>query len=315
MARVGFVRHTDYLNHDTGFGHPERADRLKAIDQRLEESGVLSDLLLIEPEKSETIWLQKVHAPTHVANVKERCEKDLYHMGDEETMISPPSYEIARLAVGGTLGAVDAVMEGCVDTAFCAVRPPGHHAEFDRAMGFCLFNNAAVAARYIQEKHRLAKVVIVDWDVHHGNGTQHIFERDPSVFYFSTHQFPHYPWFSGGHEEKGIGPGQGANLNIPLPAGSGNQQQFDAFDQHLLPAMEQFDPDFVIISAGFDAHSDDPLSALQVSESCFGDLTQRLKALAASHAQGRLISVLEGGYDLPSLSRSVEQHIRVLMDE
>lgn len=315
MARVGYIRHDDYLNHDTGFGHPERADRLEAIDRRLEESGILQNLVLIEPEKAEISCLERVHAPTHVANVKERCEKGLYHMGDEETMIAPASFDVARLAVGGIFKAVDALMGSAVDSAFCAVRPPGHHAEYDRAMGFCLFNNVAVAARYIQETYQLDRVAIIDWDVHHGNGTQHIFERDPSVFYFSTHQFPHYPWFSGSHEETGVGPGQGANLNIPLPAGAGDQQQFEAFDRHLLPAMEGFDPDFVIISAGFDAHFDDPLSALQVTEAGFADLTRRLKSLAVSRAGGRLISVLEGGYDLPSLSRSVEQHIGVLMGD
>ena len=315
MSRVGFIGHTDYLNHDTGFGHPERADRLKAIHQRLEESGVLQELVRIEPVKAETTWLEKVHAPVHVLNVRTRCEKDLYHMGDEETMIAPASFDVARLAVGGTLRAVDAVIEGTVDSVFCAVRPPGHHAEYDRAMGFCLFNNVAVAARYIQETHKLDRVVIIDWDVHHGNGTQHIFERDASVFYFSTHQFPHYPWFSGSQDETGLGPGQGANLNVPLSAGAGDQEQFDAFDRYLSPAMEIFNPDFIIVSAGFDAHSDDPLSALQVSESGFAELTKRVKSLAYKHANGRMISVLEGGYDLPSLSRSVEQHLNVLMEE
>ena len=315
MARVGYIRHDDYLNHDTGVGHPERADRLEAIDRRLEESGVLQNLVLIEPEKAEISWLERVHAPTHVANVKERCEKNLDDMGDEETMIAPASFDVARLAVGGIFKAVDALMGNAVDSAFCAVRPPGHHAEYDRAMGFCLFNNVAIAARYIQETYQLDRVAIIDWDVHHGNGTQHIFERDPSVFYFSTHQFPHYPWYSGSHEETGVGPGQGTNLNVPLSAGTGDQQQFEAFDQHLLPAMEEFNPDFVIISAGFDAHSDDPLSALQVTESGFADLTRRLKSLAAAHAGGRLVSVLEGGYDLPSLSRSVEQHLGVLMGD
>lgn len=313
MAAVGFISHPDYLNHDTGLWHPERPDRLRAILQRLGETGLQKDLLAIPPRVAEVAWLKKVHTKEHVANVNARCKQNLPHMGDGETMICPASFEIARLAVGATFGAVDAVMDGRADAVFCAVRPPGHHAECDRAMGFCLFNNVVVAARYIQETCNLKRVVIIDWDVHHGNGTQHILEEDPTVFYFSTHQYPHYPG-TGSIQEIGLSPGMGATLNAPMEAGAGDDDYLKAFDELFMPAMERFKPEFIIISAGFDAHEDDPLSATLVTETGFAEMTRHALAIAQTHAGGRLISVLEGGYDLNGLSRSVEAHLRTLME-
>ncbi len=313
MATVGFISHPDYLNHDTGLWHPERPDRLRAILQRLEETGLQKDLLAIPPRAAEAAWLEKIHTKEHVANVRTRCEQNRPHMGDGETMICPASFEIARLAVGAAFGAVDAVMDGRSDAVFCAVRPPGHHAEHDRAMGFCLFNNVVVAARYIQETCNLKRVVIIDWDVHHGNGTQHILEEDPNVFYFSTHQYPHYPG-TGSIHEIGLAPGMGTTLNAPMEAGAGDDNYLEAFDERFMPAMERFKPEFVIISAGFDAHEDDPLSATRVTEAGFVEMTRRALAIAHTHAGGRLISVLEGGYDLNGLSCSVEAHLRTLME-
>ena len=181
-------------------------------------------------------------------------------------------------------------------------------------MGFCLLNNVAVAARYVQEAHGLERVLIIDWDVHHGNGTQHIFDRDPTVFYFSLHQYPHYPWYSGGIEETGTGPGQGATMNAPVEAGSGDAEYLSAFDERLDPAVERFRPEFVIISAGFDAHESDPLSSVYVTENGFGEMTRRSLAIARNHAEGRLISVLEGGYNLDGMSLCVETHLRVLLE-
>ena len=314
MASVGLVSHPDYLKHETAFGHPERPERLRAIQHRLESTGLMGRLTPIEPRHAEEPWLEKVHSPEHVANVKSRCESGQMCMEDLETMICPRSFEVACLAVGGTFAAVDEVMRGGVDTAFCAVRPPGHHAERDRAMGFCLLNNVAVAARYIQEAHGLERVLIIDWDVHHGNGTQHIFERDPTVFYFSLHQYPHYPWYSGGIEETGTGPGQGTTMNAPMEAGAGDAEHLKAFDERLNPAVERFQPEFVIISAGFDAHESDPLSSVYVTENGFGEMTRRSLAIARSHAEGRMISVLEGGYDLDGMSRCVETHLQVLLE-
>lgn len=313
MMRVGIVSHMDYLKHDTGPGHPERPDRLRAIHGLLDEIGLAQDLDPIVPRSVEQSWLEAVHARAHVENVRSLCEKGAPHMGDGETTICPPSFDIASLAVGGTFEAVDAVMEDRVDSVFCAVRPPGHHAERDRAMGFCLFNNVAITARYIQKTHELERVLIIDWDVHHGNGTQHIFDRDPTVFYFSIHQYPHYPG-TGDSNEIGIDEGEGTTLNVPVGAGSGDSEYLDAFRERLLPAAEEFQPEFVIISAGFDAHRDDPLSGTRVTEAGFGEMTQFVLQIVRDFAEGRLISVLEGGYNLDSLSRSLETHLRTLLE-
>lgn len=313
MATVGLIGHEDYLKHDTGEGHPERPDRLRAIHDHLQQTGLNDDLTKFEPRHADVSWLEKAHKAEHVANVQSRCIRGLSYMEDFETMISPQSFDIARLAVGATFEAVDVVMNQKADTVFCAIRPPGHHAEYDRAMGFCLFSNVVITARYIQETYNLNRIAIIDWDVHHGNGTQHILDRDPSVFYFSIHQYPHYPG-TGRAEEKGLGPGEGYTLNVPVPSGSDDAAYLRSFDEKLMPAMDQFKPEFVIISAGFDAHIDDPLSGTRVTENGFAEMTRRLMTVAKTHANNRLISVLEGGYDLGGLSRSVATHIQTLME-
>ena len=313
MGTVGLIGHADYLKHDTGSGHPERPERLEAIHDHLRKTSLQEDLLVLDPRYAEVSWLEKAHAPEHVANVQSRCERGISYMEDFETMICPRSFDIARLAVGATFEAVDAVMHQKADAVFCAVRPPGHHAEYDRAMGFCLFSNVVITARYIQDNYGLERVAIIDWDVHHGNGTQHILEDDPTVFYFSIHQYPHYPG-TGRAEERGIGAGEGYTLNVPVHAGMGDDTYIRAFDRQLLPAMDRFKPEFVLISAGFDAHIDDPLSATRVTEAGFAEMTRRVIAIARDHAAGRLVSVLEGGYDLGALSRSVETHLRTLKD-
>lgn len=313
MARVGLVGHGDFQKHDTHGAHPERAERLQALHDHLDATGLAQALVGLAPRHADVSWLEKAHAPEYIAHVKAQCARGVPYMGDFETMLCPLSFDIARLGVGATFEAVDAVMDDRVDTAFCAVRPPGHHAERDRAMGFCLFGNAVIAARYVQETHRIARVVIVDWDVHHGNGTQHILEADPSVFFFSIHQFPHYPG-TGRADETGIGEGEGFTLNIPVPAGSDDDLYLRVFDDVFLPAMHAFQPQFVIVSAGFDAHRADPLSGTLVTESGFAEMTKRVLTVANEHAHGRLISVLEGGYDLGGLSRSVAAHLGVLMD-
>ncbi len=314
MASVGLIGHADFQKHDTGRSHPERAERLKALHRHLDTTGLTKGLVALNPRYADVSWLEKAHAPEYIAHVKARCMQGIPQMEDADTRMCPLSFDIARLAVGATFEAIDAVMDARVDAAFCAVRPPGHHAERDRAMGFCLFGNAVIAARYIQETHRIARVVIVDWDVHHGNGTQHILEADPSVFFFSIHQHPHYPG-TGRADETGIGAGKGFTLNVPVPAGAGDAVYVRAFDDVFLPAMRAFKPQFVIVSAGFDAHRADPLSGTRVTESGFAEMTKRVVAVANDHADGRLISVLEGGYDLGGLSRSVEAHLKVLMDD
>ncbi len=314
MPRVGLIAHPDFSRHDTGFGHPERPERLVAIQSRLDETGLSDRLVEIAPRILEADWLETVHTARHIKDVQRRCERNIHLMDAGDTFICPASFEVGRLAAGAACEAAEAVMDSRADAVFCAARPPGHHAERDSAMGFCLFNNAAVAARYIQAAHRLERILIVDWDVHHGNGTQHIFEEDPTVFYFSAHQYPHYPWFSGGSGERGIGAGSGTNLNAPLPAGAGDQQFLRAFDELLAPAMECFQPEFVIVSAGFDAHVDDPLSGTRVTGDGFAEMTRRVRQLARMYANDRLISVLEGGYDLNGLALCVEYHLTALLE-
>jgi len=313
LKTVSFIGHPDYLAHDTGQGHPERPDRLRAVHARLSESGLESDLLLTEPFHVGDSWLTLGHAEGHIQHVKARCEQGAPCMEDYETMLCPRSFDIARLAVGASFKATDQVFMGEADRAFCAVRPPGHHAEYSCAMGFCLFNTVVIAARYAQETHGVERVLILDWDVHHGNGTQHILEDDPSVFYFSVHQYPHYPG-TGAREEKGHSQGTGATLNAPVIAGTGDDDYLRIFDEELNPAMDAFKPQFVIVSAGFDAHVRDPLSATTVTEGGFAQMTDRALSIASDHADGRLISVLEGGYDLEGLSLSVESHLKTFLE-
>lgn len=235
------------------------------------------------------------------------------HIDTPDVPISPESYEVALLAAGGVLCLLDAVFNKEARNGFGLVRPPGHHAERNQAMGFCLFNNVAIGTRYAQKKFGIQRVLIVDWDVHHGNGTQHFFEEDPTVFYFSAHQYPYYP--GTGHSwERGIGAGLGTTLNIPMPAGTGDRTYLDAFENIFLPLAHDFEPELILISAGFDAHKDDPLAGLDLTERTYGRMTQLLKELAGGTANERIVSVLEGGYNLKALTLSIETHIRALME-
>jgi acetoin utilization deacetylase AcuC-like enzyme len=311
--KTGFVYDDIYLRHQTGPGHPEKPQRLVAIVQRLKEGGLLPELATLKPSPASQDWLTTVHTPEYVERVRKSCEEGAQYMDSSDTPISAESYEVAVAAVGGVLSAVDAVVEGKVRNAFCAVRPPGHHALKDRAMGFCLFNNVAIAARYIQQKHKLQRALIVDWDVHHGNGTQEAFYDDPTVLYFSVHQYPFYPG-TGSAEEKGRGKGLNYNVNVPLRAGSGDKDFERAFREKLIPAALDFRPDFVLISAGFDAHEDDPLGGMKVTAQGYGQLTRIVKELAEKSCKGRLVSVLEGGYSLEGMTESVEAHLKVLME-
>lgn len=230
-----------------------------------------------------------------------------------DTFVGPESYNIALLAAGGALRLIDAVFRGEARNGFGLLRPPGHHAERDRAMGFCIFNNAAVGARYAQKEYKIKRVLIVDWDVHHGNGTQHIFENDPDVFYFSTHQYPYYP--GTGHVwEKGTEKGVGKTLNLPFPGGTGEPSYLKAFEEVFMPQAFAFKPELILISAGFDAHKEDPLAGLNLTEHAYSFMTKRLKVLARECAKERIVSVLEGGYNLDALARSVEAHLRALME-
>jgi len=313
MGRTGFVYHPQYLEHDMGAGHPESPERLRAIVARLQESGVFERLVQIQPLPAADEWITYIHAASYLETLKRRAPTHGRVSLDPDTSMSPGSLSAAYLAAGGLLTAADAIVSGSIDHAFCAVRPPGHHAEHDRAMGFCLFNNVAIAARYLQRKHGIARVLIVDWDVHHGNGTQHAFYDDPSVLFFSTHQYPHYPG-TGRPSEEGEGAGKGTTINVPMTAGEGDDVYRRLFEKVLIPAADNFKPDFVVLSAGFDAHRNDPLASMGLTEDGYAELTRLVVQIAQRHCNGRVLSSLEGGYHLASLSASVERHLMALLE-
>ncbi len=313
MYKTGLIYHTDYLKHHTGPLHPESPQRLTAIMDYLEKGIIMSRLVKIDPHPADKSWIEKIHPIEYIEGINNKSPNEGLRYLEPDTPISPYSYETALLAAGGLLTAIDKIMDGDINNAFCAVRPPGHHAEPDRVMGFCLFNNIAVAARYLQIHYRLKKILIIDWDVHHGNGTQDVFYDDPTVMYFSIHQYPHYPG-TGSTEETGIGKGLGFTINVPMSGGMGDKEYIKAFEETLSPAAEGFEPDFILISAGFDAHADDPLAGMMVTDEGFEELTRIVKGIAKRYCDGRIISALEGGYNLNALARSVERHLSVLIE-
>ncbi len=313
MSASGLVTHPDYTTHDTGPAHPEKPDRLRAVVSHLAETGIMKDAIPIVPRRAEQEWIEKVHAASYIRRVRESCERGDRIIDSMDTVICPRSFDVSLLAAGGMLAAVDAVMEGKVADAFCAVRPPGHHALRDVAMGFCLFNNVAIAARYAQQRHHLERVLIIDWDVHHGNGTQDLFYEDPSVFFFSIHQYPFYPG-TGAASETGSGEGIGYTLNAPMAAGRTDDDYVKVFEEKLAPAVERFRPELILVSAGFDAHRADPLGGMNLTEDGYARLTDLTRSWAAQHCGGRIVSTLEGGYDLDALARSVAAHVGRLME-
>jgi acetoin utilization deacetylase AcuC-like enzyme len=313
VAHTGLVTHPRCLDHYPGPGHPERPERLAAVLSRLESSGLAAELTPLRATPAPPARLAAVHGRAYLQAVEQACEQGRARLDAGDTYVCDASFEAAVLAAGGVLAAVERVLDGRWHNAFVAVRPPGHHAEESLAMGFCLVNHVAVAARFLRDAGHLERVAILDWDVHHGNGTQHLFERDPTVFYASLHQYPHYPG-TGAAEERGIGAGEGATLNCPLPAGSDDAEWLDALERRVLPALEDFGPQFVLVSAGFDAHVQDPLSGTRVTEDGYRRMTRRVGELADRTAGGRLVSLLEGGYHLDALARSVEAHVSELLE-
>jgi len=302
-----------YTEHETGYGHPERPERVEALMKTLGGSDLAAQCLPIGMRDATDDEVRLAHSDAYLALLKREItgrSSGMLTTGD--TIYSPRSLEIARQATGGLLKAVDSVMNGDLDRAFCAVRPPGHHATKHLGMGFCIFNNAAIAARYAQQAHGVDRVAIIDWDVHHGNGTQDIFYDDGSVFYFSTHQHPWYPG-TGMRVETGSGSGKGTTLNAPLPAGSGIDAIEAAFAE-AIKAMADYKPDLVIISAGFDSRIGDPLGDLQLRDIDFVKLTEMLIDLAGEHAGGRIVSVLEGGYNLEGLVHATASHLLTLVE-
>jgi acetoin utilization deacetylase AcuC-like enzyme len=315
LAETGLVYGEIYLEHDTGPHHPERPQRLTAIIEALENSALLHRLLRIEPEPAERNVLELCHTARYIDEFKSAVEDSDPFLSTEECILSPATFEVALCAVGGVLKGVDHVMEGKVRNCFCAVRPPGHHAGSYRAMGFCFFNNVAIAVKYLQKQYGIQRIAVIDWDVHHGNGTQYMFDKDPTVYFVSFHQDPSscYPG-TGRDSEIGYGLGKGFTQNFPMPAGAGEQEYLDAMER-VEQAMQKFRPQFVLISAGFDAHISDPLAHVRLTAKGYAELTRKIRSIADQHAEGRLVSVLEGGYDLEALAESVENHIRVLMEE
>ena len=311
MQRTGIAADAKVRDHDPGAGHPEQPARFNAVVDRLAQVGLLSDLVRLETRSATIDELALVHTRDYLALVEREVNARRGQLSTGDTEIGPHSAEAARLAAGCVLAAVDAVFAGTVDNAFCVVRPPGHHASAGRGMGFCLFNNVAVAARYAQRKYGIERVLIADWDVHHGNGTQDIFYEDGSVLFFSTHQSPWYPG-TGDSSERGAREGEGTTINCPFPAGAGREEIAGAFREILLPAARRFAPELVLISAGFDARINDPLGQFRLTDSDFGELTRMLAELAGQYANRRLVSVLEGGYHLEGLALASEAHVREL---
>ncbi len=307
--KTAFVYHPDYLNHDTGPGHPERPDRLRASLAALQQNDVWEQLHHIDPTPANVEQIAYAHNPGYSEHIRQSCEKEIPLSYD--TPVGHASYNIALLSTGGVLCAAKAVATKQVKNAFAMVRPPGHHATPGQSMGFCLFNNIAVTARYLQREHGVGKVAIVDWDVHHGNGTQDIFYEDESVFFFSIHQSPLYPG-TGSKNEQGSGAARGTTMNVPMSPGSGDDEYRSVFEDVLGPALQNFSPEFILISAGFDAHYLDPLANINITAEGFAKLTDLVLAFAKDTASGKVVSALEGGYSLEGVSESVVAHVERL---
>ncbi len=312
MPKTGLTADPSVNQHEAGAGHPERPGRFTAVLNQLKTSGLVDQLVVLGARTASDDELALAHTRDYLALVEREVKEKRPQLSTGDTDINAQSSSAARAATGSALAAVDAVFSGTVGNAFCAVRPPGHHASSARGMGFCLFNTVAVAARYAQQRHGAERVLIVDWDVHHGNGTQDIFYSDDSVLFFSTHQSPWYPG-TGASSETGEGKGAGKTVNCPFPAGSGSSKIFGAFREVLVPAASAFRPDLILISAGFDSRVGDPLGQFLLTDDDFYVLTKMMTDLASQYCGGKLVSVLEGGYSLEGLALAAESHVRGLL--
>ncbi len=308
---TAFLYNDIFLAHDTGRGHPERSERLVATMEHLQKQSWYQNLQQIAPVAADLDWIATTHDRDYAARVEKSCLQGATFIDTPDVSVSEESYNVALNAAGGSIKLADSVMSGEAQNGFALMRPPGHHAETSTALGFCMFNNVAVCARYLQQKHGLDKVIILDWDVHHGNGTQHTFEEDPSVLYISTHQYPYYPG-TGARSETGKGQGAGATLNCPMHAGASDTDYQAAFTSLIIPKINEFKPDVILLSAGFDAHRDDPLAQINLSTDMYAWMTLRMMELADKHCGGKIISLLEGGYDLNALAVSVAAHVETL---
>jgi acetoin utilization deacetylase AcuC-like enzyme len=310
MAKTGIVQDERYMNHQMGAYHPESPRRLEVIYAMLEDTdmqGNYTNVPVRRAEREELLW---IHSPDYVERLASTEGKEYTYL-DPDTQTSPGSYEAALLAAGGLCEAVSMVHSGKLDNAFALVRPPGHHAERAQAMGFCLFNNAAIAARYAQEHLKLSRIIVVDWDLHHGNGTQHSFEEDASILYFSTNQYPYYPG-TGSLTEVGRGKGEGYTVNVPLSMGYGDGEYVGIFERILRPVTLEFNPEIILVSAGFDIYMEDPLGGMNVTPDGFAGLTRSIMQMANECCAGKVVITLEGGYDLQGLRDSVKAVLKEL---
>ena len=308
--KVGFVYDPIYLKHDTG-QHVENAGRLEAIISHLEQSQLKQRLTPIKPRAASIEELSLVHHKHYISHIQEVARNGGGWL-DTDTTMSPDSYEAAVYAAGGAISATEAVMSGEVTSAFALVRPPGHHATSERAMGFCLFNNLAIATKYALANYNLERIVIIDFDVHHGNGTQGTFYEDPRVLYISAHQYPFYPG-TGRIEETGTGAGKRTTVNIPLPAGCGDAEYLQVFEQIVIPVTRRFKPQLTLVSAGYDTHWADSIAMMQVSTTGFGQVVRIIKGLADEFCNGRIVICLEGGYNLTALTSSIKATFDILL--
>jgi len=315
MKKTGFVYDQKYLEHITFEGHPESHYRLLAILEGLQENGLMEILQQISAAPADKRWIEAVHNIKYIIKFEDACLMGLPDFEHQDNSICRDTYDIALLAAGGVMKAIDAVMSKEVDNAFCAVRPPGHHAETDKAMGFCYFNNVAVGARYLQKQWGIKKVGIIDFDVHHGNGTQQIFENDDTVFYYSIHEHPSFAYPGTGREfEKGLANGEGYTLNTPILPGRGDMDYRKKLTTDMIPAIKKFEPEFMLVSAGFDAHASDLMSGINLSREGYKFVSETIMNLANKYSQGRVISVLEGGYNLEVLPDLVADHIKIMAE-
>jgi acetoin utilization deacetylase AcuC-like enzyme len=313
--RTGFLYDERYQLHLTGIYHPEVPDRLPAIYRGIKEAGLLDKLTLIKAASADLKWVETVHDRNYIKRFAAACAAGERIIDTPDNQMCEVTYEIALLAVGGVLEATRQVMAGKLDNAFCAVRPPGHHAEVDRAMGFCYFNNVAIAARYVQQEWGIERVGIVDFDVHHGNGTQHIFEQDPTVFYYSIHQHPTFAYPGTGREfEMGKDAGHGYTKNSPVLPGQGDSEYKQLMQRDLFPAFADFKPQVILLSTGFDGHIDDNMSDIKLTTEGFSWIIQKIMEMARWYCGGRLISVLEGGYSIRRLAELARNHVEVLLN-
>ena len=313
MATTAYLAPDASVHHKTPHGHPERVARFHAVARALSAAGLDDRMKRLEPGEIGRDTLLLCHEEPYVALAEREIAAGRRMLSTGDTHVGPGSLTAARGAAGAVCAAVDEVVEGSCSQAFCALRPPGHHARPSQGMGFCIFNNVAVAARHAIRNHGLERVMIADWDVHHGNGTQDIFYADPDVLFFSTHQSPWYPG-TGAAGETGDGPGEGTTINCPFPAGSGRPEILGAFRGLLMPAADSFRPDLVMISTGFDSRLGDPLGRFRLTDEDFRELTLLLREVADRHAGGRLVSALEGGYSLEGLASGVTSHVAALLE-